>query len=79
MEEGKSSKKQQHSTHDEDAEILNNFRRSRKSLMCIVADFVTHSYNRVRELRRILTEPNLRSPELLDHKSYNVSTIVSEI
>ncbi len=64
-------------TADDKAEItLNEFRRPRNSLLCIVAYFFAHCTNRVKELRRMLADPTFRMPELLDHKSHNVSTCI---
>ncbi len=73
MEEGLA--KRRHITQiDEDAEAtLNEFRRPRDSLLCVVAEYFSHAKNRVRELRNILGDGAGRAPELLDHKSHNVS------
>ncbi len=60
-------------THEDEAEItLNEFRKPRNYVLCIVARFYSHSTARIRELRRMLADPTYRVPELLDHKAHNV-------
>ena len=55
---------------------LAEFRKPRNSLLVIVAHFFNHATNRVREIRRILGDPSVRLPELLDTKSHIVSYIL---
>ncbi len=59
---------------DDEAEVtLNEFRKPRNSVLCIVARFYSHSTGRIRELRRMLADPTFKMPELLDSKAHNVS------
>ena len=78
MEEGyvppKKSKHHQNTASD-DVEMLSDFRRPRNSVLCIVAEFYHHSYNRIKELKRLIRDPGVRCPELLDYKAHNVCCI----
>ena len=73
MEEGLSSRRNRH-TQELDAELnLKEFRRPRNSLITVVAKFLIHSTTRVKTLRKVIADPSVRSPEILDTKSHNVS------
>ena len=62
------------SAEDQAEATLKEFRKPRNSLLCVVSSFYSHSVNRVKELKRSLADPTIRAPDLLDHKSHNVST-----
>ncbi|XP_071097692.1 protein unc-80 homolog [Haliotis cracherodii] len=55
----------------EDLELRTEFRKPRDSILSILAEFYTTSVSRLRELRKILADPNFRTPDLLDHKTHN--------
>lgn len=83
MEEGLAKRKQQHvptSTADKEAEVtLKEFRRPRDALLCVVADYCSYCSSRLPELRKMLADPSVRTPELLDHKAHNVSVFLAVI
>ncbi|XP_074657337.1 protein unc-80 homolog [Tubulanus polymorphus] len=68
MEEGRY---RQMATQDEDAELRNEFRKPRDSLLNICVEFFAKCLPRVKELRKLLPDPNVRFPDLLDHKAHN--------
>ncbi|KAL5011899.1 hypothetical protein ScPMuIL_010450 [Solemya velum] len=68
MEEGR---KKHNAQELEDMENRNEFRKPRDSLLCVIADFYGSCTTRLRELRRILSDPSFRPPELIDHKTHN--------
>ena len=70
-------RRRQVTAEDEAESTLNEFRRPRNSLLCILAYFFSHCSNRIRELRRILADPTFRIPELLDSKAQNVRVCIS--
>jgi len=78
MEEGLArghSRCHQTTAEDQAEATLKEFRKPRNSLLCVVSGFYSHCINRVKELKRSLADPTIRAPELLDHKSHNVSII----
>ena len=75
MEEGLAKKSRQQQAMDDEADVsLGEFRKPRNSLLCVVACFFSHAFVRIKELRRLLADPSVRAPELLDYKAHNVST-----
>ena len=73
MEEGRSRKSQYYDQEDEYLQMRQEFRQPRDSLLNIVAEFYSTGHTRMKELRKMMAEPSYRPPELLDHKSHNVS------
>ena len=73
MEEGYSRGKRTVTQENEAEVTLNEFRKPRNSVLCIVARFYSHATGRLRELRKILADPTFKMPELLDSKVHNVS------
>lgn len=76
MEEGRSRKGTHYDQDDEDLQMRNDFRKPRDSLLNVIAEFYSTCQPRLRELRKILADPSFRPPELLDHKSHNVSITI---
>lgn len=76
MEEGRGKKNLHYDQDDEDLQMRNDFRKPRDSFLNVIAEFYSTCQTRLRELRKILADPSFRPPELLDHKSHNVSKIV---
>jgi hypothetical protein len=74
MEEGLAKKKQHvASGADKEADVtLKEFRRPRDAILCVVAEYCSHCSSRIPELKKMLADPSLRSPEILDHKAHNV-------
>lgn len=70
MEEGR---RRVYGADAEELEIREEFRRPRDCLLSIAAQFWTSCNARLRQLRKILADPSFRLPELLDHKTHNVS------
>lgn len=54
----------------EDLEPIAEFRNPRDSLLCIVADFVSVAGKRIKELPKLLSDPSVRIPDLLDVRSH---------
>jgi len=52
---------------------LQEFRQSRNSILCLTAEFFSHCSSRMKALRRLFPDLTSRCPELLDHKTHNVS------
>ena len=81
MEEGLAKRKQQVSqSQDTEADMtLKEFRRPRDAILCVVAEYYSHCSVRVRQLRKMLADPSVRSPELLDHKAHTVGYTLIEL
>jgi hypothetical protein len=78
MEEGR-RRQTMYGAEPEDYEIRAEFRQPRDSILTIAAQFWTSCHARLRQLRKIMADPSFRLPELLDHKSHNVSTSVFDL
>ena len=78
MEEGRSRNKNYYDQDDEDMQMRNEFRKPRDCLLNVVAEFYATCQPRLRELRKMVSDPSFRPPELLDYKSHNVSNIASD-
>ena len=76
MEEGR---RRAYGGEPEEYELREDFRRPRDSILSIAALFWTTCHSRLRQLRKILADPSFRPPELLDHKTHNVSPGVSGV
>ena len=75
MEEGRRGNKTYYDQDDEDLQMRIEFRKPRDSLLNVVAEYYATCQPRLRELRKMVSDPSFRPPELLDHKSHNVSTV----
>lgn len=75
MEEGLAKKSRHQQQVEDEADVtLAEFRKPRNSLLCVVSAYFSHASVRIKELRRLLADPSVRSPEMLDHKAHNVRT-----
>ena len=75
MEEGRRGNKTYYDQDDEDLQMRIEFRKPRDSLLNVVAEYYATCQPRLRELRKMVSDPSFRPPELLDHKSHNVSML----
>lgn len=65
-----------HASLENDSDIaLQEFRQSRNSILCLVAEFFAYCTTRIKTLRNLYPDLTNRCPELLDQKTHNVSVI----